>query len=73
VVDHPGASLGAALIAGIGIGVFKDFSVANSILKSDTPIIPNKENKDIYDQRFSDYLKMANNMTEISHSISRGE
>jgi hypothetical protein len=60
------------LIAGIGIGVFKDFSVANSILKSDTPIIPNKENKNIYDQRFSDYLKMANKMTEISHSLSRG-
>ena len=37
-----------------------------------TPIIPNKKNRDIYDQRFSDYLKMAKNMTEISHSISRG-
>ena len=72
VVDHPGASLGAALIAGIGVGIFKDFSVANSILMSDTPIIPNKKNRDIYDQRFSDYLKMAKNMTEISHSISRG-
>jgi len=72
VVDHPGASLGAALIAGIGVGIFKDFSIANSILKSDTPIVPNKENRDIYDQRFSDYLKMAKNMTEISHSISKG-
>jgi len=72
VVDHPGASLGAALIAGIGVGIFKDFSVANSILKSDNPILPNKDNRDIYDQRFSDYLKMAKNMTEISHSISRG-
>lgn len=72
VVDHPGASLGAALIAGIGVEVFKDFSVANGILKSDNPVEPNKANRDIYDQRFSDYLSLASKMTDISHSISRG-
>ena len=72
VVDHPGASLGAALIAGIGVGIFKDFSIANEILKSDEPVLPNKVTKDIYEQRFSDYLLMATKMTEISHSLSRG-
>ncbi len=72
VVDHPGASLGAALIAGIGVGIFKDFSIANEILKSDEPVLPNKFTKDIYEQRFSDYLLMATKMTEISHSLSRG-
>lgn len=72
VVDHPGASLGAALIAGIGVGIFKDFAIANEILKSDESVLPNKSNKDIYDQRFSDYLSMASKMTEISHSLSRG-
>jgi len=72
VIDHPGASLGAALIAGTGVGIFRDFAIANEILKSDESVLPNKFNKDIYDQRFSDYLIMASKMTEISHSLSRG-
>jgi len=70
--NHPGASFGAALIAGIGVGVFQDFSVADGILQSNSPIVPNKANRSTYDQRYHDYLSMASKMTEISHSISRG-
>lgn len=72
VVDHPGASLGAALIAGVGIGVFKDFDIASEVLETDEPFVPNKSNVEIYNERFIDYLSMGSKMTDISHSLSKG-
>jgi xylulokinase len=73
VVDHPGASLGAALLAGIGTGIFQDFDIATKILKTEKEIIPNALNKETYANRYQDYLNLNKNTAQISHSIARGK
>jgi xylulokinase len=73
VVDHPGASLGAALLAGIGTGIFQDFDIATKILKTEKEIIPNALNKETYANRYQDYLNLNQNTVQISHSIARGK
>ena len=45
-----GASIGAAVLAGIGVGVFKDYDVINRFIKIGDELIPNKENREIYDR-----------------------
>ncbi len=41
-------SLGAAIIGGVGVGIFEDFDVAEKIIKINTTIQPNKKNSQIY-------------------------
>ena len=41
-------SMGAAIVAGVGVGVFEDFSVAKDFLKIENTISPIEENQAIY-------------------------
>lgn len=43
-------SMGAAICAGVGAGIFKDFTVVNKFIKKDTVINPNLENNKKYNQ-----------------------
>lgn len=43
---------GAALCGGVGVGLFKDFTVTNKLLPVVETVEPNLENKDLYDKMF---------------------
>ena len=43
---------GPALCGGVGVGLFKDFTVTNKLLPVVETVEPNLENKDLYDKMF---------------------
>lgn len=52
-LDHveTATSIAAAVIAGVGVGVFEDFSVVDRFVKVEKVFHPRKEYKEIYEQR----------------------
>lgn len=62
-------SVAAAVIAGIGVGVFKDFSVVDQFVKREKTFVPREEYKPVYDHQkklfekgyecLLDYYKMS--------------
>ena len=62
-------SVAAAVIAGIGVGVFKDFSVVEQFVKREKTFVPREEYKPVYDHQkklfekgyecLLDYYKMS--------------
>lgn len=50
-LDHveTATSVAAAVIAGIGVGVFKDFSVVDQFVKREKTFVPREEYKPVYD------------------------
>ncbi|MDQ1280607.1 MAG: hypothetical protein QG670_1870 [Thermoproteota archaeon] len=56
-------SLGAAILAGIGVGVFKDaFDGVNRTYKQKTAYYPNEETSKIYDRHFKAYKRLRQAM-----------
>lgn len=44
-------SIAAAVIAGVGVGVFEDFSVVGQFVKQEKTFEPNRENQVVYDRQ----------------------
>jgi sugar (pentulose or hexulose) kinase len=60
------ALLGAAIIAGVGIGVYKDFlSATDMVVKIRKKYIPDIKNRIIYDMAYKKYIKLYNNVKYI--------
>lgn len=59
-MDEPdfGSVRGAAIIAMVGLGIFKDFSEAIKLIKIKNIFTPNPNNKKIYNKLFSEYIKI---------------
>ncbi|MEM4717555.1 MAG: FGGY family carbohydrate kinase [Desulfurococcaceae archaeon] len=53
------SSLGAAIIAGLGAGIFKDvFEAVSSMVKINQTFFPNPSLKPIYDDKYNDWLSI---------------
>lgn len=62
--DHA-TSLGAAILAGVGVGIYKDFEEAVDLtVKIQRVHEPNKENLEVYDQGYGIYRHLSNVMTK---------
>lgn len=72
IINHPGASFGAAVIAGIGIGEIPDWSYVLNALELGEQILPSENNVEIYDERFQDFIKFGATVAPISHRLARG-
>ena len=44
-------SIAAAVIAGVGVGVFEDFSVIDQFVRQEKTFEPNRENQEVYDRQ----------------------
>jgi len=71
IVNHPGASYGAAVIAGIGTGLISDWSYVLSALEEGEIIEPDTENVAIYQERYQDFLELTEVTRPIVHRIAR--
>jgi xylulokinase len=71
IINHPGASFGAAISAGIGSGVISDWSYVEGALEQGEIINPNPANKDRYLERYAAYLELQIATVEISHKLAR--
>lgn len=71
IVNHPGASYGAAVIAGIGTGLISDWSYVLGALEEGEMIEPNAANVAIYQERYQDFLELTEVTRPIVHRIAR--
>ncbi len=53
-----GGAYGAVLVAGVGVGVWKDLNEAAKVLKEETKTLPNPENAAAYEKHFRLYQKL---------------
>ncbi len=59
-------TLGAAMLAGVGTGYYRDYEEAVSLTVRDTRFHePDPENKKIYDERYHQYLKLYDSLKEM--------
>lgn len=73
IVDHPGASFGAAICAGVGLGVFEDWEVGLKLIKPGEMIHHDLTQKTKYDLRYMEFIEATDSLTTILHSISGGQ
>jgi xylulokinase len=71
IVNHPGASYGAAVIAGISTGLISDWSYVLGALEEGEMIEPNAANVAIYQERYQDFLELTEVTRPIVHRIAR--
>ncbi|HEY5304265.1 MAG TPA: FGGY family carbohydrate kinase [Acidimicrobiales bacterium] len=71
LVDHPGASYGAAVIAGIGTGHIDDWSYVDGALEQGEIISPNSQNVPVYEERYQHFLQLTEDTTSVVHSLAR--
>lgn len=71
VIDHPGAAFGAAVIAGIGVGVIDDWSHVSGALEVGEVIAPRAQHASLYDERFEEFQRLNEATASISHDIAR--
>jgi xylulokinase len=71
IIDHPGASYGAAVIAAIGTGRITDWSYVTGSLEQGETISPSPERVEIYEERYQQFRQLSDVTTPISHQLSR--
>lgn len=71
IVEHPGASLGAGLIAAIGVGLIGSWDDVETYVKLDDPVVPSAENIRIYSDAYLQWRELGNALTPISHHMAR--
>lgn len=71
VRGHPGASLGAAVIAAIGVGALDDWSDAARFVAYDAPIVPDQGRRAVYDEAYQTWRDLGDAVAPISHAMAR--
>ena len=69
-LSQEAASLGAAIIAGIGVGVFKDFSIVDRLNRVKEVLEPNVENFKIYEQLYKAFRRSYEALLPIFDDIA---
>jgi xylulokinase len=70
VRGHPGASLGAAVIAAIGVGALDDWSDAARFVSSDPPVVPDPTRRAVYDDAYRNWRDLGAAVAPISHAMA---
>lgn len=70
IIDHPGASLGAALTAALATGVIDSWDAASAYTRFDEPVLPDPERGAIYDDAYETWRELGRALTPISHRLT---
>jgi xylulokinase len=70
VRGHPGASLGAAVIAAIGVGALDDWSDAARFVSLDPPVVPDPARRAAYDDAYPMWRELGAVTAPISHAMA---
>lgn len=71
VVNHPGASLGAAIAAGIGTGTFASWSDAGHLVSVGDVIEPERHHASVYEDGYGLYAELGPAVRSLSHALAR--
>jgi len=70
IVDHGGASLGAALVAAVGTGAFDGWSSADRFVRLGDPVSPNAAHRPAYEEGYGIFRQLQEALTPISHRLA---
>jgi xylulokinase len=70
VLDHPGASLGAALAGGVATGLIPDWRACEAMVRYDVPIEPDAKLRDIYDEAYGCYREAGQVLAPVSRRLA---
>lgn len=70
ILNYPGASYGAAVIAGIGTGLIDDWSYVAGALEEGEIISPSPKNVALYEQRYQEFLQLNDATASFSHLLA---
>lgn len=70
IVDHPGASLGAALIAAVGVGAMPSWEQCRRFVALGEPVVPDPDHIAVYDAAYQEWRALATATAGLSHSIA---
>jgi xylulokinase len=65
LANHPGSSLGAAWLAGMGTGVVSDWAGVNRFINSGSLILPNPKHHGAYEERFAHYRELYERLSPL--------
>lgn len=71
IVDHPGASLGAAVAAGVGAGLLDGWGVVDRFVRLGEPVLPRPELTAVYDALYALWRRLGDTLAPISHTLAR--
>jgi xylulokinase len=71
VVDHPGASLGAAMAAAVGIGAVKSWDAIGELVHTGRVIEPRPETANVYEEGYALYAMLDAAIRPLSHALAR--
>jgi xylulokinase len=71
LVDHGGASLGAALVAGVGSGALSDWEAVAKFVTLGEVFTPEKQRVDTYEEAYEMYLELQQTVTPVAHRLAR--
>ena len=64
-------SMGAAITAGVGAGVFRDFDIVHQFLKTDTITYPNKKSQKVYEKMYPIFNKAYESLTDVYSELAQ--
>ena len=70
VVNHPGASFGAALAAGVGTGAVSGWEAVADMVELGESYEPRAQTRLLYDEHYQLYRQLGESLAEISHQLS---
>lgn len=65
-VEKEATALGAALLAGVSVGLYQDLAEAEKLIKWDQTYYPNMENHKIYQKKYQDWKKIYKSQLQLS-------
>jgi xylulokinase len=72
VAHHPGSSLGAAFIAGMGVGIFQNWEEIDNFIEIDTVVQPDPVNHERYNRLFKIYLDLYTSLKDTFPRLNDG-
>ena len=70
VLDHPGASLGAAQVAGVGVGLLEDWGVVVDHVTLGEAVEPDESLAAFYAERYQLWRELGDALTPYSHHLA---
>ena len=70
-VDQQAAALGAAALAAVGTGLWKDFTKIDDIHQIESVMKPNPQNRDIYEQLMPIFAKAGKYQSELGDMLAK--
>ncbi|MDZ4265450.1 MAG: FGGY family carbohydrate kinase [Mycobacterium sp.] len=71
IVGHPGASLGAAVIAAVGAGMIDGWDGTERFLTLGDPVVPDQRHVPHYADAYAQWRTLGDVLTPVSHRLAR--